>query len=402
MVNVIILVGLLLMFLLWYDYQGPSKITLKQCTYFGMPCKKAKNLVVQEYDKDGNLYATRGLLLYRLDKGEKTFMRITRVPVAISFYFLNNFSLFRRFTLRQECVELTVSSNGTICAFSSGTIWIKEKHERHFLPSMTMEHFGRKVGRGVMSTGLVSSDNHEFFIGEYFRNPSRNGVKTFRFDKSGMSWKCFYEFQPGQIRHIHALQVDPYTKKLWICTGDEDSEALIGWFDQKTGKIMSIGKGSQAWRTCQLVFTERNVYWGADTGHAEMAGIYKWDRRTEKVEKLTSIQGGVFYCTRLTNGFIIMSTDREGFSNERDYLTRLIIIGNNDRISIIDCGTWKHRNRGFRFNFAKLRLQRNQDSQMLAVSCLNLKEIPDGDLLLFSEDAINHARIKFETTEVNV
>ncbi len=393
MIFIIIVAALLLAIGLWYDYNGPSQIPLFQTTVFKLKCLRARNLVVQEIDKDGNIYATRGLILYRLNRGDGSFRKVTRVPDTFSLYFLNNFTLFRRLTLRQECVELTISHDGSICAFSSGKMWYREGSSDRFRETMSLEHFGRGVGRGLMSTGLVSPGKNEFLFGEYFRNDKRNEVKIYMFGNTGKSWECAYEFLKGQIKHIHAVQKDPYTGKIWVCTGDEDPESGIGWIDPESGNLVYIGQGSQAWRTCQLVFTEKSVYWGADTGHALMSGIYKWNRVTGGVSRLAGIEGGILFATRLENGSILMSTDREGFPNEKDDLTRLIIIGKDDMISTWDCGTWNYKKKGLRFNFAKLRFQRNQDAPMLAVSCLNQKEIPDGDLLIFSGETIGQAQI---------
>ena len=84
-----------------------------------------------------------------------------------------------------------------------------------------------------------------------------------------------------------------------------------------------------------------------------------------------------------------MSTDRESFPNERDDKTRFLIIDESDNIREIEGGSWNYQKKGIRFNFAKLRLQRTQGNHLLAVSCLNLKEIPDGDLLIFDEYIFN-------------
>jgi hypothetical protein len=117
-----------------------------------------------------------------------------------------------------------------------------------------------------------------------------------------------------------------------------------------------------------------------------LAGIYRWDRSTKNLTMLQRTNGAVFFGTRLANGTIVMSTDREGFPNEKDDRTRLFFLDMYDRITIITCGTWKYKKSGFRFNFAKLRFQRSQDNDSLAISVLNQREFSDGELLLFNED----------------
>jgi len=385
-VTVVILSALLYLIL---DYCGPERILLQPENKFGMVCLRAKDLIVQEYDSKGNLWATRGQLVYYLKKGEDKFIKITRVPSGFSFFWLNSFTIIRRLTLRSECIEITVIEDGQICAFSSGRMWNSPGIGKKFHETLKLPHYGMGVGRGIMSTGLIQINDREFLFGEYFSNQERTNVKIYKFINSDMTWKTTFEFQPGQIRHIHALQSDPYTGKLWICTGDEDSEAMIGWSDDDFKTIVPIGQGSQKWRACQLVFTENDVYWGTDTGAIDLAGLYRWDKENLELKQLQSIPGAIFFGTRLANGTIVMSTDREGFPNEKDDKTRLFIINKDNKIKTIDCGTWNYKKPGFRFNFAKLRIQRIQGSHTLAISCLNQKEIPDGDLLIYSEEVFN-------------
>jgi hypothetical protein len=214
-------------------------------------------------------------------------------------------------------------------------------------------------------------------------------VKIYKYNKINLDWNIAYEFLPGQIRHIHSLQKDPYTGKLWICTGDKDNEAMIGWSNNNFGSINPIGKGSQIWRACQLVFTEEAVLWGTDTGSVELAGVYRWDQTTMELTRLIETNGAVFFGTRLAGETIVMSTDREGFPNEQDNRTRLFILSKEGKIITKQFGTWKYNKSGLRFNFAKLRLQRNQGNDTLVISVLNQKEFPDGDLIIIKEEYIS-------------
>lgn len=379
------IVILTLIVYLIYDYSGPKRILIRPDKAFGIVCLRAKDLIVQEFDCKGNLWATRGFLIYCLNKSEDKFKRIARVPSGFSIFWLNSFKIIRKLTLKSECIEMTVNEDGQICAFSSGKMWICGGIGKKFHKTLTLPHYGMGVSRGIMSTGLLKVEGREFLFGEYYSNPYRNNVKIVKFINYDITWETVYEFLPGQIRHIHALQQDPYTGILWICTGDEDNEAMIGWSTDNFKTIIPIGQGSQTWRACQLVFTEKAVYWGADTGSIDLAGIYRWDKESKELQKLHSIPGAVFFGTRLANGTIIMSTDREGFPNETDEKTRLIFITKDNKITMINCGIWDYKKLGFRFNFAKLRFQRTQGGQMLAISCLNQKEFPDGELLLFDE-----------------
>ena len=86
---------------------------------------------------------------------------------------------------------------------------------------------------------------------------------------------------------------------------------------------------------------------------------------------------------------LVFSTDREGFENELDHKTRLIVMNRKGQFSEIECGTWKHWKKGLRYSFAMLRSQRNQGSHAQAISVINQKEFPAGELLLFDENILN-------------
>ncbi len=386
---VLVPIILVLIVCLAIDYYSPDSIQLKYSSAFGMKCLRARELIIQETDKDGALWASRGMVLYKLEKREMRFIKVARVPCGFSLFWLNNFTLFRRLTLRAECTEIAIDANGTICAFAAGTMWQLNQGTTKFMKTGTMPHFGRGVGRGVMSHGIMAGIAGEFFFGEYFNNPDRIGVAIYKYDSSEKKWVIPYKFTPGLIRHVHAIQTDPFSGKLWICTGDEGIEPMIGWSDDGFKTINPIGQGSQKWRACQLVFTESAIYWGTDTGSIDLAGIYRWDKETMELTQLINTEGAIFYSTMLADGTIVMSTDRENFPNEKDDKTRLFILSKKGKISTLTCGTWDFKKPGFRYNFAKLRFQRNQGNEDLVMSVLNQKELNDGDLLMFKKNELD-------------
>ncbi len=384
----VIITGILVLSILIYlviDYYGPEYINLKKDNLFNKECLRAKDLIVQEFDRDGNLWASRGMILYCLKKDDNKFIKIAHVPTGFSFYWLSNFSLLRRYINKPECIEATITGEGHICALSAGFIWHSKLGGR-FERAMKLPHYGMSVGRGIFSNGLLADGDSTVYLGEYFRNTDRISVFIYVSEDNGKTWEVAYEFKPGVIRHIHALQKDPYTGKLWFCSGDYDNESMIGWSGDGFRIINIIGKGSQSWRTAQLVFTEEAVYWGGDTGSIDLAGIYRWDKATMQLSRIREIDGAILYGTRLSGGLILFSTDREGFPNENDHKTRLLVVDRNNDVSEIDVGTWKHWEKGLRYSFAMLRTPRNQGNRYLAVSVINQKEIPIGELLLINEE----------------
>jgi len=371
------------MYLTW-DYRGPMEISLQPDNTCGLPSMKAKDLLVQGHDTDGNLWATRGMVAYRLIKGDNKFIRQYHIPTGFSIFWLRNFSIVRRLTLRPECVELLPMSDGKACAMSAGHIWYRPAKGKDFKEVLTLPHYGISVGQGVRNDGLVRLRDGTILLGEYFMNKDRTNVHIYSSKDNGRTWQVVYDFKPGKIRHIHAIQQDPYTGKIWICTGDLNRESMIAWSSDGARTLNTIGQGSQIWRVTQLVFTKDALFWGTDTGSAEVSrGIYRWDRITHKLTQLVEVPKEMFYATRLAEGTIIMSTTSTGGRNEKDNKTRLKIVTDGKNVTSLVCGT-----RSSDRKYAKLRFQRDEGAASLYMTYLNHKEYNDGDLIIISEEVL--------------
>ncbi len=380
-----ILILLIVLIYLIVDYRGPSEIRLKQDTVFGFSCLRAPDLVVQEFDKNGDLWATRGMIIYKLKTGENNFKRIAHVPTGLSIYWLRNFSFLRKITNRPECIEMVITDKGDICALSAGKMWILPSCGKKFKESFQLSHYG--LGdQGIRNDGIIAINDSIVFFGEYFRNSNRDQVRILKSTNNISSWQEAYKFAPKYTRHIHAIQQDPYTEKLWVLTGDSNKESIIAWSNDAFNTLHKIGSGSQIWRATQLVFTEGAIFWGTDASDGNVMGVYRWDKKTEEIKKIYDLLGTANYATRLKTGTIIFSINADDNKMSKDNRTRLIIM-TEDKITSIVCGTRKHNKLSLLGKKdAFLRFQRDQDGGSLAISCLNQKEIPDAELLIISED----------------
>jgi len=381
----IITITLFAVYLAW-DYHGPLEIPLQADNAWGLPCLRAEDLLVQGHDPERHLWATRGLVAYRLRESDSKFIRQYHIPTTFSIFWLRNFSIVRCLTLRPECVELLPMLNGEACAMSAGHMWYRSAHGENFEKTLTLPHYGISTGQGVRNDGLVKLRDGTILLGEYFMNKDRTNVCIYTSKDNGRTWQVAYDFQPGQTRHIHAVQRDPYTEKVWVCTGDRNRECMVAWTRDSGKTLNPIGRGSQVWRVCQLAFTKDALLWGTDTGEGTVSGIYRWDRKTHELSKLVDLPGEMFYATRLAKGTIVMSTVCNGSKNERDDKTRLWIVTDAKNVASIVCGT-----RASSRKFAKLRFQRDQGSPWLYMTCLNQKEYNDGDLIVISEKALRAA-----------
>lgn len=108
----------------------------------------------------------------------------------------------------------------------------------------------------------------------------------------------------GEIKHFHCVQIDPFTKDIWLASGDTDDEAKI-WKSIDEGETwQELFSGSQQTRTLGFVFEKDVIYYGMDSPTKEFpSNIYKIDRNTmQKVSVGVTKNGWAVY--NLTRTFI--------------------------------------------------------------------------------------------------
>ena len=159
---VVLFVLFVILVYLFFDYRGPRLIALRPGGDYPNRYLRAKELIVQEYDSEGHLWASRGLLLYRKRNGEDKFTRIAHVPTGRSYLWLNNFSLFRKFTNKPECLEFAITSHGSICVLSAGYMWHSPMERIAFQRTIKLRFYGFGVGRGILSNGLLTAEGNRF------------------------------------------------------------------------------------------------------------------------------------------------------------------------------------------------------------------------------------------------
>lgn len=373
---------LLLSFLIW-DFYEPENIPVSKENLFSFETYTAENLLVQGTDENDDLWATRGMWAYKLNQNNDAFERQYRVPTGFNLYWFRNFGIVRSLTRRPECIELFVSTTGNTLAMSAGHIWLLKPNTTNFIRVLTLEHYG--IGDlGIRNNGMIKLTDKDWVLGEYFRNTDKGPVKLFHSADDGINWNNINTFQSRQIRHIHGVQKDPYTGELWVLTGDSDHEASIIRSSDKGKNLAKIGTGKQKWRATQIIFTPEDIYWGADVTRkrGNESGIYKWNKNTEQLTKLTDIDGAIFYSTILKNNLKVFSTVREGGKNELDEVTRLFFSKQDTQVKSIEIGDWDWKGK-----YAKLRMQRTQNDPFLAFTILNHKQ-HNNKLVIIAADVL--------------
>lgn len=360
------------------DYIGPKEIKLKSGNAFGYNSLQAPDLLIQEIDQSGNVWASRGMIIYKKKENESVFKQVGHVPTGLSIFWLRNFSFVRWVTQRNECVEITITEKNTIIAMSAGRIWRKSNEDIAFKPVYQLRHYG--LGdQGIFNNGLLSTNDGKIYYGEYFRNEIKKDVHLYVSEDDGKSWEVRIRFPENKIRHIHSVQQDPFTNDLWMTTGDELGNYI---YRSKDGfnSLQLIGFG-ETFFTTHLVFTPTSVFWGGDSENPKFNGLYVWDKAQQTTKSLGKMPHIFWYGTRLENGKIIFTSEREGFNFEKDLQTRIAIGDENNNWKLLKAGTWTKLKSPL-FQRAKLRMPRNAGTvKTVWMTILKQKEIPDATLI---------------------
>jgi len=162
---------------------------------------------------------------------------------------------------------------------------------------------------------IVCSDGESVFYGEYVTNSNREPVFIYKYSDASEAFEVFADFK--DIRHIHGVFHDPYSNKVFLTTGDSDSESFIGYFDGD--RVKKIIGGSQQDRVVPLLFNRDYVYYATDAPR-EVNYIYRIDRKTENKERLQQIGGTVFYGALNSNGMIFSTVVDVNKAQRQDYV----------------------------------------------------------------------------------
>jgi hypothetical protein len=322
------------------ELHHPTEIVSTHVTLPGIiKALASPGLTVQHVCQDGMIWAVKGYWVYKA-YGNSEFRKAFRLPSGNLLSSLGNSHSFRRVTGHTELCEVFPLRSRTILGFSGGYIWRSTDDGNTWQLVHRLRHFGIGQGRGVMPQGIAEDDDGAIYYGQYFRNWEHDSVFVYRSMDDGKNWEIVYQFNPGEIRHIHSLQFDPYTKTLWIATGDRDSECMIGYSTDKRVNFQKIGSGSQRWRAVSLLFTEEAVFWGTDSPENQN-WIYRWDRETQDVKQICEVDGPIYYSTKLSDGTLIMGSAAEGGAAEWDELVSLWVSKEGERWKRVILGTRK-------------------------------------------------------------
>lgn len=233
------------------------------------------------------IYLSRGAKIYRSNDGGQSWVLWLKLPVSFICQMIMALPLLSRL-FRLGVHHLAFFGKNAVVVFNKSSFLIE--HDR--VISLGMLHGSRPM--------VLCATESTVYYGEYCSNPARSPVHIWALDLSNLSWKSVWRFD--DIRHVHGVFYDKYTRSIWVTTGDHDHEAGIWRTDDDFNSLIKVVGGSQQLRVVQLLFSNNYIFFGSDAPE-ETNYIYRMDREGECIEKLVPVGGSVFYGCRVGRSF---------------------------------------------------------------------------------------------------
>jgi len=291
--------------------------------------KIISNLQIHHADDNICIGASTENILQSTDNG-KTWELLGRIRTNLRNLVCLRFSLYSRLT-RSGIYNILPLSKERLLVVGNHQIYCLDRKNQ----TVCSVH-GFRRGKRLLCNSVCIVPDDGVYYGEYWSNTERDPVHIYRSD-NGNKWEIFYTFPKNQVRHVHALEFDPFTKKLWITTGDKDCESMIAFFNDSFSKLEIVGSGSQQWRTLTLLFTESAVFWGTDDpdGHNK---IWKIDRNSKQVTDIAEVIGPVYYGKKVGNHLLFATSVEHGTGNQDGYAH---LYGINPKGNCNELAKWK-------------------------------------------------------------
>ena len=142
----------------------------------------------------------------------------------------------------------------------------------------------------------------KLLFGDYGLNPEHLPVNVYCRDLT-CHWKVLYTFAAGTVRHIHNIITSG--NRIYILTGDEDSESGIWYTDDEFATVKPYLWGNQQYRCCQMLPTADHLFFVTDAP-SEHNWLYCASEDT--VKQMQEIDGTCIYGTNKDDYFLFSTT----------------------------------------------------------------------------------------------
>jgi len=261
---------------------------------------------VMRFIEGDKAYVVRARQIFMCSTNEDDFMPHALLPYSIKDRLFYYSKMLSRLT-RTGIFHILKSGTGDLIAFSGRDIF-------RYSISDGWCSCGKVVGSRPLAVAV--SEAGVLYYGEYRSNSERSAVSVWQSLDGGTTWLPAWTF--NNVRHIHGVFYDPYTKSIWVTTGDADAESGIWVTYDNFIHLDLVAGGAQHFRVIQLLFTKQFIYFGSDA-LIEENHIYRMERKTGKIDILQAVSGTVFWGCKVGENLFFSTAVEPSTVNKNNY-----------------------------------------------------------------------------------
>jgi hypothetical protein len=170
-----------------------------------------------------------------------------------------------------------------------------------------------------MNRGVCATVRGETYIADYrANNERREPIRIHRLKSLG-HFEVAWEFPPGDIRHVHAVILDPEEgRRIWVLTGDDDAESRILFTEDDFLSLRTFLAEGQRSRATDLVIRNGRLFWGMDSPETTAHIMSASKDGRDKPSALHELPGPAYYMTGNRAGGIYIGTTAEPGAGVKD------------------------------------------------------------------------------------
>jgi hypothetical protein len=272
------------------------------------------------------IIASSGYSIFVSEDRGKTWIFKNTLPENFFKRVSSNISLISR-VFRTGIDQIHIISKGKILISCDKAFYLSDLSFRDFERVSLPTPFFQLLDHNICVTKEYT------YYGEYFPNVQRRKVNVYR-TKDGIEWEIVYSFPKNTIRHLHLLQYDQFSNKIWFATGDLGSECSMGFFEDNFEETVIIGKADQKWRTLEFAFEPGNVYWGSEDPRGGN-WLFSLDRKDESIRPVFKPDCPVYNLKKIGQSYILITANERGECDGNAHVWWSEELNNNQWVKIL-------------------------------------------------------------------
>lgn len=287
-----------------------------------------RNSLAHLFDEEGLIFSSKNRIYKISDLRKPVPEKIAEIPWS----FLKHISYIRiadRF-LKNSILQVHKSKKGEYLVATGDNWWLINRQGR----ASGIKEFS---STRPMSRGICESKGGITYVAGYNIGADRQPVEIFR-SKDCCNFDVAWEFPKGQIRHVHALIVDPELEsRIWVLTGDLDNESKFYYTDDDFSSLHCFLSAGQKSRATDLIIRNGQLYWGMDSP-TEQSSIMKADKTLpEHLKNVKELPGPCYYLAQNEAGAIYAGTTVEPGASLKDNYAHIFELCPDDSWQEIAC-----------------------------------------------------------------